>query len=1152
MQILVVDESEKKAWRKSRRILGAMLFRRGSRTFTGRLSTEGTQDLINALKSVASKNTAIAVFKLTAHAEFELLARIGRTVAWGEEGWFANRVTTKVTAPGAGFSPAEKLLRLLLRLAALFHDLGKGNDQFQAMLRGKAKHQHLRHEYVSLLMLDLATKDLPDIFQAIATDAPGVFATLSTKLPALSLPAEGLRSADTEELASDILSGMLSPSEKGLFDCVRYLVLTHHRPMDARATPAENHRDYVNRLRVLGEQEKACPSLCRQINELRKDERGLPEVFEPANLRLSSVGQPWESSAWVSAVQANAKAIKRLLDDNPDLLGAIARQPIAWAKNIALVARPSLILADHLASALKTASVATEAVVYANTVKDQYDQAVLADTLPLHLLKTRYAADPFFKGLSGKHKPLPAWRPPKDSLLYQTGGPERFRWQEEAANMVREVADIADRPFMAMVVSSTGAGKTLGAPKVLAAASGDSLRYTCALGLRSLTLQTGASYRAQLGLSENSAMTVVGDALYAQLTSEPSIALTGSESLEEGAELVLDGRTTGEALGAALEFQANQLSQLASSTSLAMAEVPILTCTVDHLMGASALARGTDTRMSLRLATADLVLDEIDNYSLEDLQALARLVHSAGCYGRRVVLMSATVSETVLNGLHQAWRAGLDCWALRTGRALQPVVALVSNQVPSRVLTDEALVAGELSGFIRDISAALARATQKTKAKEVTVGSTLREAFQQIFDQAIEFARTHHTVDPSTGQSLSTGFVRFNKVTHCRQFARFLMDEVAVPPGVSLKVQCYHRRMPLFHLAHIERTLNELWARHDEHRIFAHPAIAGWHTAEPLRVVIVATTSIQETGRDHDYDFALTEPWSTRSLVQLAGRVRRHRGPGNPAANIGVLAKELNQLSKNGNKGLEIGREEVFANGAVHSFRVMTDDSAKPAFFAPMWSGILKMQPAGFEPPRKATPRCPWLPPYFFSQGIDARPCLSPAEGACAPLPYLEHIAQLRRMQAPVGRKGFFSVEDLIGQPAGHPELLWNRHNQVIEFRRQNAKLAQLTLDPAAGFKSIAVVTRHPDTGAVQLTPRATGKDWSGGTCIRNTDRCLIRTDLLTAADIYDRLGCSPKSLAAKLSHSFEAHLDEDEATTKEVYFDPLLGADTNPSSLLG
>src|SRR5690606_923985 len=106
--------------------------------------------------------------------------------------------------------------------------------------------------------------------------------------------------------------------------------------------------------------------------------------------------------------------------------------------------------------------------------------------------------------------------------------------------------------------------------------------------------------------------------------------------------------STADVVISSLGFSPQQAAGLGSGKSMAMTEVPVLACTIDHLEGAAALNKGTDTRMALRLATADLVLDEIDNYSLEDLQALGRLVHHAGCFGRRVALMSATVSDTVL------------------------------------------------------------------------------------------------------------------------------------------------------------------------------------------------------------------------------------------------------------------------------------------------------------------------------------------------------------------------------------------------------------------------------------------------------------------------------------------------------------------------
>lgn len=1165
MQILVVDESEKKAWRKSRRILGATLYRRGSRTFTGRLSAEGLSDLVATLKRNASKNTAIAVFKLTSHAEFELITRIGRTSAWGDEGWFANRTITRQHTPSDGFSACEKLLRILARLAALFHDLGKGNDQFQQMLRGKDKAQHARHELVSLLMLDAARSAFPDIFTALASDPLPVFEQVRQSLPSTLAATTGFTGPGTESLALDLLTEMLSSTDAGLFSCIRYMVLTHHRPLDAARQSMESQEAYTARLRLLDSSSHTLPSFQRQLNTLGSGTQN-PVTLKADNFTLSRDGQPWENTSWVSAVQANAAALKRLLSDNPDLLGMIARQPANWAMNIAYVTRPSLILADHLASALKEAYPGSSGeLVYANTVEVR-GRAAMADTLPVHLLKTRYALDPFFKGLSGKHKALPAWRPAKSSMLYNQSGPEKFRWQNEASDMVRAVPNIADRPFMALVVSSTGAGKTIGAVKLLAAASGDTLRYTCALGLRSLTLQTGIAYREQLGLTESECMTVVGDALYARLATPDSTALTpeamGSESLEEDTPLVLDGEAAGTMLASALEFDTKQAKGLGSSKVLAMSEVPVLACTVDHLMGASTLTSGTDTRMALRLATADLILDEIDNYGLEDLQALCRLAYAAGVYGRRLVLMSATVSETVLQGLYDAWRAGLQCWQLRTGRHEAPVVALGSNQVPSRVLPADGELSVQLPDFVASLVTELGRLPPKTKAKKIAPGATLQETFQRMLEEAIAMARVHHTKDPVTGGLLSAGFVRFNKVAHCRKFAKFLMNDAVLPADVSLKVQCYHRRMPLFHLAHIEKTLNDLWRRDDAHRIFSHPLIASWITDAPLRLVIVSTTSIQETGRDHDYDFAITEPWSTRSLIQLAGRVRRHRPAGPVEPNIGVLDTELSRIEGSARAGgLEVGFESVFMPRLRKTMALSSMIEERDAQFSLRWQGLTKQRPCQFEPLAKSPGRVAWLPESFFEHGIDARACLSTIAGSDAPLPYLEHFAQERRMKRPhnaatedVGdTQHLFSAQDTIPAARGIPELLWGRHSHVIRFRRQAGAQALFTLDPSQDYKALSLVQRHPATGAIQLRPRdvLAGPRWTGGTTIHNLDRVLIRTDLLDSTDVAKVLNSpAPGSATALLSHTFEAYVPESELFTKQVYFDPLLGGDTQSATL--
>ena len=60
----------------------------------------------------------------------------------------------------------------------------------------------------------------------------------------------------------------------------------------------------------------------------------------------------------------------------------------------------------------------------------------------------------------------------------------------------------------------------------------------------------------------------------------------------------------------------------------------------------------------LRLLTSDLVLDEPDDFGLEDLPALCRLVNWAGMLGSRVLLSTVTMPPALAYALFEAYQAG--------------------------------------------------------------------------------------------------------------------------------------------------------------------------------------------------------------------------------------------------------------------------------------------------------------------------------------------------------------------------------------------------------------------------------------------------------------------------------------------------------------
>jgi CRISPR-associated endonuclease/helicase Cas3 len=72
-------------------------------------------------------------------------------------------------------------------------------------------------------------------------------------------------------------------------------------------------------------------------------------------------------------------------------------------------------------------------------------------------------------------------------------------------------------------------------------------------------------------------------------------------------------------------------------------------------------------------------------------------------------------------------------------------------------------------------------------------------------------------------------------------------------------------------------------------------------TAKNVIFILVATP-VEEVGRDHDFDWAIIEPSSYRSFIQLAGRVFRHRNNGNKPIrnpNIAIMQYNLRHIKNN-------------------------------------------------------------------------------------------------------------------------------------------------------------------------------------------------------------------------------------------------------------
>ena len=1060
-----------------------------------------------------------------------------------------------LTAAAPRLTATQVLLRQVTRMAALFHDIGKANVQFQRKLRGAREGgERVRHEFLSYLLLarwhDTLAQPLQwlDALESASRplcSAAGAdhTANIDPRLASLLSSSQGTGThAELLALANTVVAQPLSADP--LWGGLLWLVLTHHRLVGANA------EDDYTKPTLLHAQLNDCP-------------------FDPDNLRLAKDDLPWDDSAWCEQVRACARQMQCVIADNPGLVERLTQNPHTWAATLATVCGPYLVFSDYTGSLLKQPSAKPVkrdvSKAYANTITCN-GEVSLADSLPLHLKKVSLAVDPVFTlcEVAG-----PCALPVIDASLISGGllrtelpADSPFFWQHQGAQALSaQVPDIEQRPGFIVLAAGTGSGKTAGGVRMLDTACRGQLRFTAALGLRSLTLQSGAAYvdEADMRLPRADVMTVVGDALYAKLNASEASAgvqASGSECLDEDEVVVTGGSEahhSGVELGRALGLDSAQvLSLLATRKSVAMTQVPVLVCTVDHLMKAAAAQNGGDTRMTLRMATADLLLDEVDNYSPEDLVCLGRQVYLAGVHGRRVVLMSATVSETAIKALHDAWLQGLACFDLRREASSRHYLALICDKAPPVIVLEPSAPAAAqaVERFVTALIAATPAIAQKNRVGVFALGDDPVEVPNNIFAKALELAGVHFTSD-AQGRQLSTGVVRFNQVGDAREFAKFL-HQVALPQGVSLKVACYHRRMPLYHLSVMERTLNALLKRKQPQQVFESALIKQWMHNEPQAerfILIVCATSIQETGRDHDYDFAITEPWSTRSLVQLCGRVMRHRGGRAASPNVWVMDKPLSTFRPGSRNHVELAH--VYKKGPLAE---LADIVAQPRRL-PAECSLRRGQ--GFNQPAIAPALMQTLQAlgileavvtvpltlegaYAFdlaalAEGVTAHHCLRAPPLSLAPLTALEHALQHARMHA----LGTWSLQRIVSAPKAP---LFSGHHSAVRFRRQTAEQILLTFTPGSEFQTLALVQR--DRFGVVLVPAKFELAQ-----LSNLERALVRLDLLDPL-LDERVPAevrrNPRSLAAKLLYSFESYGDEETALAGNavVNYHPLLGAD--------
>jgi CRISPR-associated endonuclease/helicase Cas3 len=904
MNIMLISQCSKNALVETRRILDQFAERRGERTWQTAITQNGLDTLRRLLRQTARKNTAVACHWIRGKDHSELIWIVGDARQFNERGATPTNTTSRdiLRANDENDWHSAEVIRLLASIAALFHDFGKASEAFQNKLKSsKPLADAYRHEWVSLRLFEAFVNGDNDADWLVRlVDLPdGVAKEVEARLLKDGLSAGGIKTP----------FATLPP----LAQVVGWLIVSHHR----MPTPETLHH-------------KALVHLPANIEANWCGARESASQKEIAGCWHFPKGLPLTSKNWREHAGKAASA----------LLQQQGRAPRDWRQEayVLHLSRMALMLSDHYYSSQPSRErygdkVGKKEAVYANTDRKT---GQLKQRLDEHLIGVEVNASRVVRALPRLAAQLPRLARHKG---FRERSKDAFAWQNRAFDLAEGLrARSAEQGFFGINMASTGCGKTLANGRILYALA-DSVRgarFTVALGLRTLTLQTGDAYRDRLRLGSDEMAVLVGGAavraLHEQQQAEARLQANGSESsaelLPEYNQVFYDGSLEDGPLNRWLGE-----NQPASK----LLNAPILVCTIDHLMPATEGTRGGhQIPPMLRLMSSDLVLDEPDDFGMEDLPALSRLVHWAGMLGSRVLLSSATLPPALIEGLFQAYLAGRQQFQQHRGRPGQPLnVCCAWFDEFSAEASEHGAAESyrtEHQSFVQKRLARLARAEARRHAEilPLPIAQARREIVCAELAQALrpQMSRLHQlngTVDPASGKKISFGLVRFANINPLVAVARELI-RLGAENGQRIHLCIYHSRHPLLVRSAIEHRLDRLLNRKQPQAVFAEPEIQQALAAGPEtdHLFVVLATAVAEVGRDHDYDWAIVEPSSMRSIIQLAGRVRRHRPEAYAPTNLLLLDTNIQHLTTGMSQPSFLRPGFESSNPAAKSFRLLS------------------------------------------------------------------------------------------------------------------------------------------------------------------------------------------------------------------------------------
>ena len=926
MNVLFVSQCTKRALTETRRILDQFAERRGDRTWQTPITQAGLDTVRKLLRQSARKNTAVACHWIRGKDHSELLWVIGDGRQFNAEG----AVPTNATESDVLRVEDEnnwhnlRLIQQLAALAALLHDIGKASDAFQDRLEGKFKGKNLyRHEWTSVRM-----------FQAFVTSCGDeandqLWLQCLAECADLSNPAQWEQRWQGSHLLRDGITPSI-PSESNplkvlpsLARAVAWLILTHHR-LPALPNVKDSNKLWHGQTfkgMGVGDVAHALGKINAEWNEpySADQRRAQPEnLIQP--YWTFSKGLPITTQAWRKRAARMAQSLLKTTSGRSEQpLGEAGVLDDAFVMHLA---RLSLMLGDHYYSSLEDEHQRfkgnADCKTFANT---DHKSGERLQKLDEHLLGVESHASQIGHALPSLARQLAHLKGHR--RLKMRSQNDLFHWQDKAADLAASMRHCAAEHGAFIVnMASTGCGKTLGNARIMNALANPATGMRCAfaIGLRALTLQTGRSFQRDLSLGEDELAIQVGGTAsrelfeYYEALNEKTGSASRQDLLDETTHVVFEGNDSHPVL--------QHLVHDRGARKLLAA--PLLVCTVDHLTPATeSLRGGRQIAPMLRLMTGDLVLDEPDDFDMADLPALTRLVHWAGLLGSRVLLSSATLPPALVNGLFMAYLEGRRTFQKNRGERPReaPRVACLwvdeFNHEHAECADAQAFTERhEKFAVRREAELGQQMLCRRAQLLPLPAGfqglnkEQRRSALAELMrNTALTLHQGHYSIDPhsvrnghSSPKRISFGLIRMANIGPLFDVALTLFQHGA-PAGTRIHLCVYHSQFPLFVRSAIERRLDTTLNRRDENAVFDLPEIrqAIDTHGEQDQIFIALCSPVCEVGRDWDADWAVAEPSSMRSLIQLAGRVLRHRTHrGTTKPNLLILNTNLKHFDEPG------------------------------------------------------------------------------------------------------------------------------------------------------------------------------------------------------------------------------------------------------------